>query len=108
MQGNIQIEVLNESAAMVALHLKDVSDIDKQVLVITLAQALDLTPIDILTTSLVYPDFIAKSKHAKRIYRTIVPPLTYSPNLYPAIGISYWTTAPQSATMNISNGGTSR
>ena len=43
MQGNIQIEVLNESAAMVALHLKDVSDFDKQVLVMSLANALDLT-----------------------------------------------------------------
>ena len=29
MTGNIQIEVLNESAAMVALHLKDVSGFDK-------------------------------------------------------------------------------
>nr|DAT33543.1 MAG TPA: hypothetical protein [Caudoviricetes sp.] len=33
-------------------------------------------------------------------------PLTYSPRLYPAIGISYWTTATQSATMNTSTGGT--
>lgn len=65
MQGNIQIEVLNESAVMVAAHLKDVSDIDKQVLVMTLAQALDLTPIDVFTTSLVHPEFLAKSKHAK-------------------------------------------
>lgn len=65
MTGNIQIEVLNESAVMVATHLKGVSDIYKQVLVMSLAQALDLTPIDVLTASLVYPDFIAKSKHAK-------------------------------------------
>ena len=65
MQGNIHIEVLNESAVMVAAHLKDVSDIDKQVLVMALAQALDLTPVDVLTTSFVYPDFLAKSKHAK-------------------------------------------
>lgn len=65
MQGNIHIEVLNESAVMVAVHLKDVSDLDKQVLVMALAQALDLTPIDVLTTSLVYPDFLAKAKHAK-------------------------------------------
>lgn len=65
MQGNIQIEALNESAVMVAAHLKDVSDIDKQVLVMTLAQALDLTPTDILLTSLMYPDFLAKSKLAK-------------------------------------------
>ena len=51
MQGNIQIEVLNESAAIVALHLKDVSGFDKQVLVMSLANALDLTPTDILLTS---------------------------------------------------------
>lgn len=65
MQGNIQIEVLNESAVMVAAHLKDVSEIDKQVLVMSLAKALDLTPVDVLTTSLEYPDFIAKSKSAR-------------------------------------------
>ena len=65
MQGNIQIEVLNESAVMVAAHLKDVSDIDKQVLVMSIAQSLDLTTTDILLTSLMYPDFISKSKHAK-------------------------------------------
>ncbi len=65
MQGNIQIEVLNKNAVMVAAHLKDVSDFDKQVLVMSLAQALDLTPTDILLTSLIYPDFFAKSKHAK-------------------------------------------
>lgn len=65
MTGNIQIEVLNKNAVMVAARLKDVSDIDKQVLVMTLAKALDLTPIDIYTTSLVYPEFLAKSKHAK-------------------------------------------
>ena len=65
MQGNIQIEVLNESAAMVALHLKDVSGFDKQVLVMSLANALDLTPTDILLTSLMYPDFLDKAKHAK-------------------------------------------
>lgn len=65
MQGNIQIEVLNESAVMVAAHLKDVSGFDKQVLVMSLAQSLDLTPTDILLTSLMYPDFLAKSKHAK-------------------------------------------
>lgn len=65
MTGNIQIEVLNESAAMVALHLKDVSDLDKQVLVMSLASALRLTPTDILLTSLIYPDFIANAKHAK-------------------------------------------
>ena len=65
MQGNIQIEVLNESAAMVALHLKDVSSFDKQVLVMSLANALDLTPTDILLTSLMYPDFLANAKRAK-------------------------------------------
>lgn len=65
MQGNIQIEVLNESAVMVAAHLKDVSDFDKHALVMSLARALELTPTDILLTSIMYPDFIAKSKHAK-------------------------------------------
>lgn len=65
MQGNIQIEVLNESAAMVALHLKDVSDFDKQVLVMSLANALGLTPTDIFLTSLMYPDFVATAKRAR-------------------------------------------
>ena len=65
MQGNIQIEVLNEQAVMVAAHLKDVSGFVKQVLVMSLAKALDLSPTDILLTSLIYPDFLAKSKHAK-------------------------------------------
>lgn len=65
MQGNIQIEVLNESAVMIAAHLKDVSDFDKQVLVMSIANALDLTPTDILLTSLMYPDFLAKAKRAK-------------------------------------------
>lgn len=65
MTGNIQIEVLNGGAAMVALHLKDISDFDKQVLVMSLASALDLTPTDILLTSLMYPDFVAKAKRAK-------------------------------------------
>lgn len=65
MTGSIQIEVLNKSAVMVAAHLKDVSDFDKQVLVMSLANALDLTPADILLTSLMYPDFLAKAKRAK-------------------------------------------
>ena len=65
MQGNIQIEVLNESAVMVAAHLKDMSGFDKQVLVMSLAQSLDLTKTDILLTSLMYPDFLVKSNHAK-------------------------------------------
>ena len=65
MQGNIQIEVLNESAAIVALHLKEVSGFDKQVLVMSLAQSLDLAPTDILLTSLIYTDFLANAKHAK-------------------------------------------
>lgn len=65
MQGNIQIEVLNESAAMVALHLKDVSDFDNQVLVMSLARSLSLTPTDLFLTTLMYPDFVAKAKHAK-------------------------------------------
>ena len=65
MIGNIQIEVLNESAAMVALRLKGVSDLDKQVLVMSLASAIGLTPTDILLTSLIYPCFLAKAKRAK-------------------------------------------
>lgn len=65
MQGNIQIEVLNESAVMVAVRLKGVSDYDKQVIMMALAQSLDLTPTDILLTPLMYPDFLAKSKLAK-------------------------------------------
>lgn len=65
MTGNIQIEVLNKNAVMVAAHLKDVSDFDNQVLVMCLAQSLDLTTIDIILTSTIYPDFLAKSKRAK-------------------------------------------
>ena len=65
MIGNVQIEVLNESAVMVAAHLKDVSKYELQVLIMSLANALDLTPTDILLTSLMYPDFLAKSKRAK-------------------------------------------
>ena len=65
MQGNIQIEVLNESAVIVAAHLKDVLEYEKQVLIMSLANALDLTPTDILLTSLMYPDFVAKTKRAK-------------------------------------------
>lgn len=106
MTGNIQIEVLNESAAMVALHLKDVSDFDKQVLVMHLANALDLTPDDVLLTSIMYPASSPRPNVPKRIYRTTVLPLTYSPNLYPAIGNPYWTTTQESATMNASTGGT--
>lgn len=64
MQGNIQIEVLNKNAVMVAAHLKDVSDFDKQALVMSLAQALGLTLSDIILTPIMYPDFLAKSKHA--------------------------------------------
>lgn len=65
MIGNIQIEVLNESACMIALHLKDVSTFDKQVIVMSLANALNLTPNDIFLTSVVYPDFLAGAKRAK-------------------------------------------
>lgn len=65
MQGNIQIEVLNESAVMVTTHLEDVLEIDSHILVMSLAQALGLSPTDILLTSLMYPDFVAKAKHAK-------------------------------------------
>lgn len=65
MQGNIQIEILNDKAVMIAAHLRDVSDFDKQVLVMSLAQSLELNPTDILLTSLMYPDFIAKAKRAK-------------------------------------------
>ena len=65
MQGNIQIEVLNESAVIVVTHLDDVSEFDSHILVMSLAQALDLSPDDILLTSIMYPDFLAKSKRAK-------------------------------------------
>lgn len=65
MQGNIQIEILNDKAVMIAAYLKDISDFDKQVLIMSLAQSLDLDPTGILLTSLMYPDFIAKAKHAK-------------------------------------------
>ena len=65
MTGNIQIEVLNEKCCMVALHLKGVSDLDKQVIVMSLASAIGLTPTDIFLTTLMYPDFVAKAKHAK-------------------------------------------
>lgn len=65
MTGNIQIEVLNKNAVMVAAHLKDVSSYDKQVLIMSLAQSLDLSPTDILLTSLMYPDFLTKAKLAK-------------------------------------------
>ena len=65
MQGNIQIEVLNESAVIVALHLKDVSSYDKQVLVMSLASSLNLTRADLFLTTTLYPDFLAASKRAK-------------------------------------------
>lgn len=65
MHGNIQIEILNDKAVMIAAHLRDVSDFDKQVLVMSLAQSPELDPNDILLTSLLYPDFIAKAKRAK-------------------------------------------
>ena len=50
---------------MVDLHLKYVSYFDRQVLVMSLANALDLTPTDILLTSRIYPNFVAKAKQAK-------------------------------------------
>lgn len=65
MTGNIQIEVLNESAVMVAAHLKDVSDYDKQVLIMSLASYLNLERADLFLTTTMYPDFLAKSKRAK-------------------------------------------
>lgn len=65
MQGNIQIEVLNKNAVMVATNLKDVSGYDKQVLVMALAHNLDLTETDLLLTPVLYSDFLAKSKHDK-------------------------------------------
>lgn len=65
MTGNIQIEVLNKNAIMVAAHLKDVSGVDPQILVMFFAQALDLTSAEMLAVSRVYPDFLAKSKHIK-------------------------------------------
>lgn len=65
MQGNIHIEVLNESAVMVAAHLKDVSEYDKQVLVMSLASSLNLTRADLFLTTTLYPDFLANTKQAK-------------------------------------------
>ena len=65
MQGNIQIEVLNKNAVMVATNLKDLSFYDKQVLVMALAHNLDLTETDLLLTPALYSDFIAKSNRAK-------------------------------------------
>ena len=65
MQGNIQIEVLNRNAVMVVTNLKDVSFYDKQVLVMALANNLDLTETDLLLTPSLYSDFLAKSKRAK-------------------------------------------
>ena len=65
MTGNIQIEVLNKNAVMVATDLKDVSGYDKHILVMALANNLDLTESDLLLTPLLYPDFLAESKRAK-------------------------------------------
>lgn len=63
MQGNIQIEVLNENAIIVATRLKGVSDPDKRNLVMAIAQAIGLTLDDARIIYLMYPDFLAKSKH---------------------------------------------
>lgn len=65
MQGNIQIEVLNKNAVMVSSNLKDISWYDKQILVMALANNLDLTETDLLLTPSLYSDFLAKSKRAK-------------------------------------------
>lgn len=65
MTGNIQIEVLNESAVMVAANLKDVSDYDKQVLIMSLASSLNLERADLFLTTTMYPDFLANTKRAK-------------------------------------------
>lgn len=65
MTGNIQIEVLNKNAVMVAARLKGVTDYEKQILVMSLAQSLGLTPTDIFLTYTMYPDFLADIKTAK-------------------------------------------
>ena len=65
MQGNIQIEVLNEQAIMVSAHLKDVSIYDKQVLIMSIASSLNLTRADLFLTTTLYPDFLANTKQAK-------------------------------------------
>ena len=65
MQGNIHVEVLNESAVMVAVHLKDVSFYDKQVLIMSLASALKITRADLFLTATMYPDFLDSIKTAK-------------------------------------------
>lgn len=65
MNGNIHIEVLKESVVMVVAHLKDVSEYDKQVLIMSLASSLNLTRADLFLTTTLYPDFLATTKHAK-------------------------------------------
>lgn len=65
MQGNIQIEILNSKNTMIVCHLQDVSEFDKQPLIMSLAKSLDLTPTDILLTSIMYPDFLEHAKSAK-------------------------------------------
>lgn len=65
MTGNIHVEVLNESAVMVAVHLKDVELYDKQVLIMSLASSLNLTRADLFLTTTLYPDFLANTKQAK-------------------------------------------
>jgi len=65
MQGNVQIEILNSEDTMIACHLRDCSEFDKQLLIMSLAKSLDLTPTDILLTSIMYPDFLEHAKSAK-------------------------------------------
>lgn len=65
MTGNIHIEALNESAVMVAAHLKDVSVYDKQILIMSIASSLNLTRADLFLITTLYPDFLANTKQAK-------------------------------------------
>ena len=65
MQGNIKIEVLNDSAVKVAAHLEDVSSYDKQVLIMSLASSLDLTRADLFLATTLYPEFLASIKQSK-------------------------------------------
>lgn len=65
MTGNIQIEVLSNSAVMVATQLKEVSSHDKQLIIMFLAQSLGLTESELLLTPTLYHRFLARAKIAK-------------------------------------------
>ena len=60
MQGNIQIEVLNQNEVRVSSNLKNVSVYGKQVLMMSLASSLNLTQADLFLIISLYSDFLAK------------------------------------------------